>query len=217
MAMSGWQEETTSAVVLRCASAGNGELCATMLGEMKRQGWYVGNWDLEIASVSVTWISVDCHFCSSVSNLWPHHSPTYNSSKVFFKTVNAYSTLILTVALPVTVGGGSGSIHLDDVSCAGAETTLLQCPTINFVHNCHHHEDAGVRCVSPMILPFGADAGDRVMSALSNDELLGPLELGNPLVYYLKLENRLFVSISCMVGGDISSQYSMTTHISSMV
>ena len=65
-----------------------------------------------------------------------------------------------------------------------------------------------------MILPFGADAGDHAMSTLANDE---PLELGNPLVYYLKLENRLFVSISCMVGGDISSQYSMTTHISSMV
>lgn len=97
-------------------------------------------------------------------------------------------------------GGGSGSIHLDDAQCTGNETDLLRCPTINFQYNCAHHENAGVECVSPRILPFGEEAGDRAMPALtSGDELMGPLELGDPLVYYLQLENRLFVSIDCIL------------------
>ncbi|XP_019524709.1 PREDICTED: deleted in malignant brain tumors 1 protein [Hipposideros armiger] len=44
-------------------------------------------------------------------------------------------------------GEGVGGIFLDDVQCQGNETTLGQCQHRGLsVHNCGHHEDAGVVC-----------------------------------------------------------------------
>ncbi|XP_074140966.1 scavenger receptor cysteine-rich domain-containing protein DMBT1-like [Sminthopsis crassicaudata] len=44
-------------------------------------------------------------------------------------------------------GKGSGSILLDDVQCDGNETNIGQCHHLGlFIHNCGHHEDAGVVC-----------------------------------------------------------------------
>ncbi len=47
-------------------------------------------------------------------------------------------------------GEASQLILLDDVRCDGEETRLLDCDypgeTIN---NCHHEEDASVRCMPP--------------------------------------------------------------------
>ncbi|NXB66247.1 DMBT1 protein, partial [Struthidea cinerea] len=44
-------------------------------------------------------------------------------------------------------GRGAGPIWLDDVTCAGDESDLFQCPARTWgQHNCHHGEDAGVVC-----------------------------------------------------------------------
>ena len=46
------------------------------------------------------------------------------------------------------LGEGIGPIFLDQLMCNGSETSLLEClPSENIgFHNCHHNEDAGVRC-----------------------------------------------------------------------
>ncbi|XP_036389460.1 deleted in malignant brain tumors 1 protein-like [Megalops cyprinoides] len=45
-------------------------------------------------------------------------------------------------------GEGAGPILLDDVGCTGSEGALLECPSTRIgVHNCRHHEDAGVICM----------------------------------------------------------------------
>ena len=45
-------------------------------------------------------------------------------------------------------GQGTGPIWLDNVLCAGTESTLASCGHlgINVSRSCSHYEDAGVRC-----------------------------------------------------------------------
>ena len=66
--------------------------------------------------------------------------------------VNSVSSLRFSDFLPVRESGfgeGNGlTIFLDDLTCSGAEDSLLECLGADSVGNsdCDHSEDAGVRC-----------------------------------------------------------------------
>ena len=62
-------------------------------------------------------------------------------------------------------GSFSMPIHLDDISCSGTESNLLNCTSNPVgVHNCNHHEDAGVDCLgrSPGTHTTSTCMGERV-------------------------------------------------------
>ena len=46
-------------------------------------------------------------------------------------------------------GQGSGPILMDNVTCTGVESGLINCTFSNHTSDCRHSEDAGVRCYSP--------------------------------------------------------------------
>ena len=51
-----------------------------------------------------------------------------------------------------TFGEGTGRIWLDELSCLGTETTLLDCRHNSWGdHDCDHDEDASVRCSNGML------------------------------------------------------------------
>ena len=52
------------------------------------------------------------------------------------------------VALTTGFSVGAGQIWLDNVQCAGTETSLIDCPAGALGTNtCGHSSDAGVRCI----------------------------------------------------------------------
>ncbi|XP_071486134.1 scavenger receptor cysteine-rich domain superfamily protein-like [Diadema antillarum] len=45
-------------------------------------------------------------------------------------------------------GIGDGPIHLDDVSCTGYESQLINCSNNGWgIHNCQHYDDVGIQCL----------------------------------------------------------------------
>jgi deleted-in-malignant-brain-tumors protein 1 len=49
-------------------------------------------------------------------------------------------------------GQGNGPILWDDVRCSGLEQRLFDCVHNGLeVHNCDHHQDAGVVCVAGIV------------------------------------------------------------------
>ncbi|MDE0693937.1 MAG: SUMF1/EgtB/PvdO family nonheme iron enzyme [Gammaproteobacteria bacterium] len=70
-------------------------------------------------------------------------------------------------------GAGTGTIWMDDVSCAGGESRLADCPFGGWgLHNCRHSEDAGASC--------GAASGLSLSNAVLSGSVLA-LRLDRPL------------------------------------
>ena len=51
-------------------------------------------------------------------------------------------------------GEGTGPIHFDNVHCGGYESSIFNCYSSTYYHNCGHYEDASVICPIPECIDF---------------------------------------------------------------
>ncbi|XP_066296405.1 deleted in malignant brain tumors 1 protein-like isoform X1 [Branchiostoma lanceolatum] len=57
-------------------------------------------------------------------------------------------------------GQGTGPIYMDDLDCTGAETSLFDCLYGGWAsHNCGHHEDVSVVCLTSTAMSYTSAAG----------------------------------------------------------
>ena len=58
--------------------------------------------------------------------------------------------LAITASGAALYGEGSGQIWLGKLYCDGTELSIANCSHNGWgIHNCHHNEDAGVKCAAP--------------------------------------------------------------------
>ncbi|XP_056016605.1 deleted in malignant brain tumors 1 protein-like isoform X1 [Ostrea edulis] len=68
-----------------------------------------------------------------------------------------------------TFGQGTGSIWLDNVRCGGGENNILKCRHSGVgTNDCHHSEDAGVRCVPVRLMGGSSGREGRVEVYINN-------------------------------------------------
>jgi len=111
----------------RSASTMHGALCVMTPGEVQMPLWCVDNWVSQLqvlvgVSILVYFIQLRYIYCVFV----PTDAVAFGSAHF---------------------GAGTGSIYLDEVSCTGSESSLIDCSRSSSIR-CYsgHSEDAGVRC-----------------------------------------------------------------------
>ena len=69
-------------------------------------------------------------------------------------------------------GAGTGPIYLDDVACTSSDNQLLECSSNPvLVHNCDHHDDAGVACEGMLLIKNIDKQGKKWVKSISHFQL----------------------------------------------